>query len=291
MKRLRRTMMYVPGNNPSMVQNAGVYGADSIIFDLEDAVSISEKDSARSLIKYALLSVNYWTSEKVVRINGTDTEFYRDDLEVIVPCKPDALRVPKIEYARQIIEVDKLVTEIERKNNIPENTIKLMPILESAIGIVNAYQIASATKRTVAMSIGGEDFTADLGIKRTKEGNELNYSRAQVVVAARAAGIDPVDTVFSDVNDEEGLKAATRKIKDMGFVGKSVINPRQIEPIHEVFTPTDEEIEKSIRIIEAMEDAMEQGLGVVSLNGKMIDKPVLKRAEQTIAFAKAVNKI
>ncbi len=292
MKQLRRTMMYVPGNNPSMVQDAGIYGADSLILDLEDAVSITEKDAARLLIKYAL-SFIYCKKrcEKVVRINGLDTPFCKEDLEVIIPCSPDALRVPKVEYPEQILEIDKMISEIEKKHNIEIGTVKIMPIIESAIGVVNAYAIASASKRTVAMSIGGEDFTADLGIKRTKKGDELNHSRAQIVLAARAAGIDPIDTVFSDVNDEEGLRLATKKIKEMGFVGKSIINPRQISTVHKVFTPTDEEIEKSKLIIEAMENAKAEGLGVISLNGKMIDLPVLKRAEQIIAFAKAVGKI
>jgi citrate lyase subunit beta/citryl-CoA lyase len=196
-----------------------------------------------------------------------------------------------METAEQIMMIEKMISEIEIKHNIIEGTIKLMPILESAVGIVNAPSIAYGSKRNTAISIGGEDFTADLGIKRSKSGAELDYSRAQVVIAARAAGIDPVDTVFSDVNDEEGLIHETIKIRDMGFVGKSIVNPRQIIPIHKAFTPTDEEIEKSKKIIEAMEEAKEQGLGVVSLNGRMIDKPVLKRAEQTIAYAKAVGKL
>jgi len=291
MKRLRRTMMYVPGNNPGMVQNAGIYGADSIIFDLEDAVALAEKDGARYLVKYALMTIDCGRSEKVVRINGLDTPFCREDLEEIIPCLPDALRIPKIEYKEQVMEIDRMVSEIERKHGIAEGTVKLMPIMETALGVVNAFSIASSSKRIAAISIGGEDFTADLGIKRTKEGDELNYSRSQIVVAARAAGVDPIDTVFSDVNDEEGLKKSAKKIKNMGFLGQSVINPRQIIPIHEVFTPSDDEIEKARRIIHAMEEAEEHGAGVVSLDGKMIDAPVLKRAEQTIAYAKAVGKI
>ena len=227
----------------------------------------------------------------MVRVNGLDTPFLIDDLKVIIPCRPDALRLPKIEYPGQVIEIDNMITEIEGEHNIPQGTVKLMPIIESAIGVVNAYGIASASKRNVAMSIGGEDFTADLGVKRSKEEDELKYSRSQIVIAARAAGIDPIDTVFSDVNDEEGLRRTTKNVKDMGFVGKSVINPRQIVPIHEIFTPADEDIEKAQKIIEAMEEAKTLGLGVVSLNGKMVDAPVLKRAEQTMAYAKAVGKI
>lgn len=285
MKKLRRTMMYVPGNNPSMVKDAHIYGADSIMFDLEDSVSLKEKDTARFLVYNALKLVDYEGIEKVVRVNGLDTPFGLDDFKAIVRAKADIIRLPKTEKAEDIVEADKLITAIEKEVGIEVGTIKLMAAIESAIGIVNAYSIAKASPRLVAIAIGAEDFVTDMKTTRSPEGVELLTARSQVLLAARAAGIYALDTVFSDINDQEGFIREVKLIKQLGFDGKSVINPKQIAPVHKIYTPTQKEIEKSIKVLEAIKEAEDRGAGVASLNGKMIDGPIVERARRIIELA------
>lgn len=279
---LRRSQLYVPGNSPSMIQNCYIYGADGVLLDLEDSVSIYEKDVARHLIKWALKEIDFGNIEVVVRINGIDTEFCIKDLEIIVPLRPDAIRLPKTSSKKDIYRYEEILNKIEQKHNIPIGTTKIVPMLETAIAIENAYEIATSSNRITAITIGGEDLTADMRVSRTKEGNELLWARSRVAIAAHAAGVDALDTVFSDVNDYEGLRKDCETIKTLGFDGKAAINPRQIEIIHEVFTPSEKEIEKAIEIIKASKKS--KG-GVVSLNGKMIDYPVVKRAITTLKFA------
>lgn len=278
----RRSQLYVPGNSPSMLQNCMVFGADGVLLDLEDSVSIYQKDSARFLVSEALSFLDFGNIEVVVRINGIDTPFCKDDLEAIIPLKPDALRLPKTSSVEDILNYEKMISEIEEKNNIPIGTTKIVPMLETAIAIENAYEIAISSKRIIAITIGGEDLTADMKVARTREGRELYWARAKVALAAAAAKVAALDTVYSDVNDEEGLRKDTQIIKELGFDGKACINPRQIQIIHEVFNPTQEEIEKAIEIIKA--SRKKEG-GVVSLNGRMIDYPVVKRAEMTLTRA------
>jgi citrate lyase subunit beta/citryl-CoA lyase len=278
-------MMYVPGNNPSMIKDAHIYGADSIMFDLEDSVSLKEKDTARFLVYNALKSVDYEGIEKVVRVNGLDTSFGLDDFKAIVRAKADVIRLPKTEKAEDIVEADKLITSIEKEVGIEVGTIKLMAAIESAIGIVNAYSIAKASPRLVAIAIGAEDFVTDMKTTRSPEGVELLTARSQVLLAARAAGIYALDTVFSDINDQEGFIREVKLIKQLGFDGKSVINPKQIAPVHKIYTPTQKEIEKSIKVLEAIKEAEGRGAGVASLNGKMIDGPIVERARRIIELA------
>lgn len=285
MKKLRRTMMYVPGNNPGMVKDAHIYGADSIMFDLEDSVSLKEKDAARFLVYNALKSIDYEGTETVVRVNGLDTPFGLDDFQAIVRAKPNIIRLPKTERPEDVVEADKLITSIEKDTGIKEQSIKLMAAIESAIGIVNAYSIANASSRLVAIAIGAEDFVTDMKTTRSPEGIELLTARSQVLLAARAAGIYALDTVFSDVNDEEGFIREVKLIKQLGFDGKSVINPKQISPIHKIYTPTKVEVEKSMKVLQAIKEAEERGSGVASLNGKMIDGPIVERAKRTIELA------
>ncbi|GAB6087605.1 citrate (pro-3S)-lyase subunit beta [Alkaliphilus crotonatoxidans] len=289
MYKLRRTMMYVPGNHPGMVRDAHIYGADSIMFDLEDSVSIHEKDAARFLVYYALTSIDYEGVETVVRINGLDTPYGQEDLEAIVRAQPDIIRLPKTETAQDVIEIEKAIEKIEIQAGIPVGTIKLMAAVESALGIINAYEIATSSKRLVGIAIGAEDFVTDLKTSRSIEGIELLTARSQLLMAARAAGIYAIDTVFSDVNDEAGFIEEVKLIKQLGFDGKSVINPRQIDAVHDVYTPSQKEIEKSIRIIEASEEALQKGSGVVSLNGKMVDKPIIERAQRVLLLAQAAG--
>lgn len=289
MSRLRRTMLYVPGNHPGMIRDAHIYGSDSIMFDLEDSVSVKEKDAARLLVYHSLKTFDYGSTEVIVRVNGLNTPYGRDDFEAMVRAKPDAIRLPKTETPEDIKEADELITRIENRIGMKQGTIKLMAAVESALGVINAYGIATASERLIGIAIGAEDFVTDLKTTRSADGIELLTARSQILLAARAAGIDALDTVFSDVNDEEGFTREVKLIKQMGFDGKSIINPRQIEIVHKIFAPTEEEIRKSIRIIEAIREAEEKGSGVISLDGKMIDKPIVDRARRILELNDAVK--
>ena len=281
--------MYVPGNNPGMIKDAHIFGSDSIMFDLEDSVSLKEKDAARFLVYNALNSIDYEGVETVVRVNGLDTPFGEEDFEAIVRAKPDIIRLPKTEKPEDVLEADQMISRIEAEAGMENGTVKLMAAIESAMGVINAYQIAKASPRLIAIAIGAEDFVTDMKTTRSMDGVELLTARSQLLMAARAAGIYALDTVFSDVNDEEGFINEVRLIKQLGFDGKSVINPRQIEPVHRIYTPTQKEIQKSIRIIEAIKEAERRGSGVISLDGKMIDGPIVDRARRVIELAKAAG--
>jgi citrate lyase subunit beta/citryl-CoA lyase len=289
MYKLRRTMMYVPGNNPGMIKDAQIYGADSLMFDLEDSVSLDEKDTARFLVYNALKTIDYGGAERVVRINGLDTPFGMEDLEAIVRAQPDVIRLPKTETAQDIRNVEKEIEKIEKEAGIKVGSTKLMAAIESALGVLNAYEIATASKRLMGIAIGAEDFVTNLRTTRSPGGIELLVARSQVLLAARAAGIYAFDTVYSDVNNEEGFINEVKLIKQLGFDGKSVINPKQIDPVHRIYTPSTKEINKSMRVIEAAEGAKKRGSGVVSLNGKMVDKPIIERAQRTLIMAKAAG--
>lgn len=289
MKRLRRTMMFVPGNNPSMMRDAHIYAPDSIMFDLEDSVSINEKDAARLLVYHALKTINYGTVELVVRINPLSTPYGKQDVEAMVKAGVHVIRMPKTETAEEVIELEAEIERVEREIGKQVGSTLIMAAIESALGVVNAYKIATASKRMMGIALGAEDYCANLKTQRSREGTELLLARQTIVVAARAAGIDALDTVFSDLNDMEAFKNEVRLIKQLGFDGKSIINPRQIAPVNEVFTPTPAEIEKAKRIVAALKEAEAKGSGVISLNGKMIDKPVVIRAQRTLDFARAVN--
>lgn len=287
--KLRRTMLYAPGNNAGMVRDVHIYGSDSIMFDLEDSVSMKEKDAARFLVYQALRTIDYGNKETVVRVNGLDTPFGVEDFNAIVRAKPDIIRLPKTEKPEDVMQADRLISNIEKEIGIEVGTIKLFAAIESALGILNAYPIAISSKRLVGIAIGAEDFVTDLKTTRSKDGVELLTARSQIVFAARAAGICAIDTVFSNVDDEEGLIQETKLIKQLGFDGKSVINPRQIAPVHEVFTPTEKEVKNAVRIIEAIKEAEAKGLGVIALDGKMIDKPIVERARKVIDLALATR--
>ena len=288
MYKLRRTMMYIPGNNPGMIKDGHIYGADSIMFDLEDSVSLNEKDAARFLVYNALKTIDYEGIETVVRINGLDT-FGKEDLEAIVRAQPDVIRLPKTESAQDIIDVENEIARIEKEAGIPVGKTKMMAAVEGALGVLNAYEIATASKRLMGIAIGAEDYVTDIKTTRSPEGIELLFGRSQILLAARAAGIYAFDTVYSDVNNEEGFVNEVKLIKQLGFDGKSVINPRQIGPVHEIYTPSQKEIDKSIRVIKAAEEAKKRGSGVVSLDGKMVDKPIIERAQRALMLAEAAG--
>ena len=289
MKRLRRTMLYVPGNNPSMLKDAGIYPADCLMFDLEDSVSINEKDAARFLVHEALNTIDYNNKEIFVRVNALDTEMGTQDLEAIVSTGRAAIRLPKTETAQDIIDCESEIARIEEKCGFPIGQTMMMAAVESAKGVLNAQEIATASKRLTGIAIGAEDYVTDLKTTRSPNGIELLFGRSMILLAARAAGIDAIDTVFSDVNDEDGFREEVMLIKQLGFDGKSVINPRQIRPVHEIYTPSENEIEKSIAIMEAIKEAEQKGSGVISLDGKMIDKPIVMRAQRVLDLATAVG--
>lgn len=287
--RLRRTMMFVPGNNPGLMKDAHLYGADSLMFDLEDSVKITEKDAARFLVYNALTTLDFKNIETVVRVNPLNTEFGKADIEAMVKAGVNVIRLPKSETAQDVIDVDKYITECEEKYGIEVGSTGIMAAIESALGVINAYSIATASKRLIGIALGAEDYVTDLKTRRTSSGVELFQARSQILIAARAAGIAALDTVYSDINNEEGFRKEVQLIKDLGFDGKSVLNPRQIPPVIEIFTPTEKEIEYAERVIAALEEANSKGLGVVSLNGKMIDKPVVIRAKRTLDLAEAAG--
>ncbi|HQE06326.1 MAG: citrate (pro-3S)-lyase subunit beta [Tepidanaerobacteraceae bacterium] len=287
MVRLRRTMMYVPGNNPANIMGAHLYGADSIMFDLEDSVSIKEKDSARFLVHNALKTLDFGNTETVVRINGLDTPFGREDLEAIVRARPDVIRIPKTEKAQDVLEVESIISEIEEKAGIEVGTTKLMAAIESPLGVINAFEIAKSSKRLIGIALGAEDFVTSMKTERSKDGLELLVARSQVLMAARAANIYALDTVFSDINDDEGFIKEVKLIKQLGFDGKSVIHPRQVTLVHQVYTPTKKEIDYSIRVLNAIDEAEKRSSGVIALDGKMIDAPIVERAYRVLELAKA----
>ena len=285
--KLRRSMLFIPGNNPGMLQNGGVFGADSIILDLEDTVAPAEKDAARFLVAHALKTVDYGCSEKVIRINPLDT-FAAEDIKVIVPCCPDAILVPKVECAADIHAAVKMIAAAELPNQTP---VKIIALLETPRGIIEAYQIAKADPRVVALAFGAEDYTAGLGAIRTKEGTEIFTARTIVVNAAAAADVQSIDTPYTDANDEEGLLADTELAKQLGFKGKMSINPRQIDIIHSVFNPSMSDIDWAEQVIFAIRKAEAEGSGVASLNGKMVDLPVVNRAERILHLARLLGLI
>jgi citrate lyase subunit beta/citryl-CoA lyase len=280
--RLRRSRLYLPGDQPKLAINAAIHKGDGLILDLEDSVAPPNKDAARILVRNALRCMDFMGAERMVRINQLPLGL--EDLEEIIPQKPHLILIPKAEKPGQIQEIDKKIDEILAKEKAPREVF-FMPILESGLGIINAYPIASASKRNVALAIGLEDYTADIGAQRTNEGRESFFARSMLVNAARAAGIQAIDTVFSDVSDMEALRESVLEAKSLGFDGKGCIHPRQIAVINKAFAPEEKEIEKAKKIVLAFEEAEKRGLGVVSLGSKMIDPPVVKRALRTINLA------
>lgn len=286
--RLRRSRLYLPGNEPKFYPNAGLHGPDGIILDLEDSVAPSEKDAAQLVVRNALRATDFYGAERMVRINQLPKGL--DDLKFIVPHNVHVILIPKCESADQVTAVDEEVRMIKADLGIT-NPIYYMPIIESALGVIKAYEIASSNENVCALAVGLEDYTADLGVERTNEGKESIYARSAVINAAKAAGIQAIDTVFSDVGDMEALRASVIEAKSLGFEGKGCIHPRQIKVVHEAFAPTEKEIEKAMKIVKAYEEAEKKGLGVVSLGSKMIDAPVVKRAHNTIKLALLNNLI
>lgn len=288
MDRLRRTMMFVPGANPAMLRDAILYGADSIMFDLEDAVSMKEKDSARLLVYSALKTFDYQSVETVVRINELSSGG-RQDIEAMILGGINVIRLPKTETADDIRAVDAAIESVEKHYQIPVGTTKMMAAIESAEGVLNAREIATASNRMIGIALGAEDYVTSQKTRRYPDGQELFFARNYILHAARAAGIAAIDTVYSDVDNEDGLRQEASLIKQLGFDGKSVINPRQIPIINAIYAPTQAEIQNAKEVLAAIEEAESKGSGVIAINGKMVDKPIVERAYRVLAMAKAAN--
>lgn len=279
-------MMFVPGNNPGMMADAHIYGPDSIMLDLEDSVTMAEKDTARLLVYNALKSIDYGDTEMVVRINPLNTPYGKKDIEAVVKAGVHVIRMPKTETAEEVVEVEREIERVEKEIGCLGRT-QIMAAIESTLGVVNAYAIATASKRMMGIALGAEDYSANLKTQRTPGGEELRLARETIVVAARAAGIDALDTVYSNLNDMETFRKEVEFIKTLGFDGKSIINSRQIEVVNEVFAPSEKAIEKARTIIAAIKEAEKKGSGVIAVNGKMVDRPVVIRAQRTIELALA----
>ena len=286
--RLRRSRLYLPGSEPKYFINAALHEPDAVILDLEDSVHRDEKDAARILVRNTLRAVDFSACERMVRINQLPLGL--EDLAEVISESPDLVLIPKVERPEQVAEVDRAISEIKTREGIPRPTW-IMPILESALGMENAFAIAQASANVVALTIGLEDYTADLGVVKTPEGRESQYARARVVNAAHAAGVQAIDSVFGDVGDMDGLRRWGEASRALGFEGMGCIHPGQIRVIHEAFRPTTAEIEKAQRIVAAFEEAQRKGLGVVSLGSKMIDPPVVQRALKLVERAKAMGAI
>lgn len=288
MERLRRTMTFVPGANAAMLRDAPLFGADSVMFDLEDSVSLKEKDTSRALVHFALKTFDYSSVETVVRVNGLDS-CGALDIKAVVLAGVNVIRLPKTETAQDIVDVEAVIERVERENGIEVGRTRMMAAIESAEGVLNAREIAKASKRLIGIALGAEDYVTNMKTRRYPDGQELFFARSMILHAARAAGIAAIDTVYSDVNNTEGFQNEVRMIKQLGFDGKSVINPRQIPLVNEIYTPTKKEIDHAKQVIWAIREAESKGSGVISLNGKMVDKPIVERAERVIALATAAG--
>ena len=286
---MRRSMLFLPGNTPNIIVNGEILGADAVILDLEDAVAPAEKDSARILVRNAIRYMGFGKCEVIVRINAIDTPYWQKDLDAIIPVRPSLIMPPKTACAADVLAVDAYISQLEEKLGLEQGSVGLIPLIETALGVENAFQIASACPRVKAIFLGGEDLTADLHCKRTKEGQEIFYARSRMVVAARAAGVEVYDTPFTDVNDDEGIYTDAQLAKSLGFTGKASISPRHVKAINEVFSPSMKDIDYAYEVMEAIRIGKEQGKGAVSLRGKMIDAPIVARAQQTIDAAIALG--
>lgn len=279
-----RTILFIPGNNPNLITNADLLGSDGVVFDLEDAVPKHEKDSARILVRNALRDLDLEGISKCVRINGLNTEWWEEDLELIAMVDPDVLMIPKVENAEEVQMVCRKIEEVNKQCDS-----KLFIIIETALGIERAFSIGQASHKIAFLSIGGEDFSADLGATRTRESKELEYARSRIVVAARASGVSPIDTVFPRIEDIEGLKEDTINAKNLGFDGKIAIAPRQVDIINDIYTPSYKSYRSALALVKASIEAEKLGKGVFSYKGKMVDGPVVDQQRRIIDLYERVN--
>lgn len=285
---LRRSLLFLPGNNPGMLQSAELLGADGVILDLEDAVNIKEKLAARILVREAIKNITFHGVELLIRVNPMDSIYGEEDILEIAPLKPDTIVVPKADE-EEIKKASALLDVIERKHHIDFGSIGLMPLIESAYGVEMVSSIIRSSQRVNGVLFGAEDYTADLSIKRTKEGDEIFYPRNKIAAVCRANKISAIDTPFTDIEDVEGLIKDISRGKALGMTGKAAINPRQIDTIHEAFAPDTKEIDYALRVISAMEQADKEGKGVFSVDGKMVDAPIIERAKGVLSLAEKLK--
>lgn len=285
--KLRRSMLFVPGANAAMISNTFIYKPDSIMFDLEDSVALAEKDTARMLVAHALQHPLYREMETVVRVNPLASEFGLLDLNAVVRAGTDIVRLPKTDSAQDIIDMDAAITAIEKACGRAVGSTQLLAAIESAQGILAVNDIAKASPRLMGIALGAEDYVRNMKTERSPEGIELLFARSSILHAARANGLMAFDTVYSDARNEEGFLREASLIKQLGFDGKSLINPNQIVLIHNLFAPTQKEVNHAERVIAAAEEAERNGSGVVSLNGKMVDSPIIERAKLVLQRAAA----
>ena len=285
--RLRRTMMFLSAQKPGLIKDAYIYGADSLILDLEDAVAENQKDAARFSLYHTLKTIDYGSTEVLVRINGLDTPHWEEDVRVSVAGGADGIRIAKCESSADIHQVEQAVERAEREFGVPKGRTLLMAALESPKGVLNAHDICCASNRLLGIALSGSDFRKCMQVSPTRDGVEMAAARGHMVLVARAAGAQGFDTVFTDLDDMEGFRREVIQNREMGFDGKSVINPKQIPVVHEVFAPTQKEIAAAEKIVRAVQEQAAQGIGVFTIDGKMIDIAFLPGAARTIALAKA----
>ena len=285
--RLRRTMMFMNAQKPGLIKDAYIYGVDSIMLDLEDAVAENQKDAARFSLYHALKTIDYVDTEVIVRINGLDTPHWQEDIRVCVAGGADGIRIAKCESAQDVLTVEKAVEEAEKEFGVEVGRTLLMAALESPKGILNAYEICAASPRMFGVAISGGDFRKCMQTKPTASGIDMLTARGMMLIAARAAGVQCFDTVFTDLDDNEGFLNEVRQNKEMGFDGKSLINPKQIRPVHEIFAPTQKEVLQAEMWVQAFREAQAKGIGVFTVNGKMVDVAFIPGAERTLKLAKA----
>ena len=286
-KRLRRTMMFLNAQKPSLIKDPYVYRPDSIMLDLEDAVAENQKDAARFSLFHALKEIDYRGVERVVRINALDTPYWEEDIRCAVHGGCDAIRIPKTETAKDVKLVETAVAKAEQEAQRPEGSVLIMAALESARGVVNALSICESSERLFGIALSGGDYTKDLQTRITGTGVELAGARQQMIIAARAAGVQCFDTVYTDLDDMEGFRRDVETIRLMGFDGKSVINPRQIDVVHELFTPSEKEVIFAEKVVREIDEKKAQGIGVFTVDGKMIDVAFYDGAKRTLELAKA----
>lgn len=286
---MRRSLLFIPGNNPGMLMGADIHGADAVIFDLEDAVAPTEKDAARILVRNAMRAMPDLGVEVVVRVNPLATDYFIQDIQTMVPLHPKLIMPTKVASAEDVAHISAAVAAAEQANGMPEGSIGLLPLLETAQGIENAYAIAGSDPRVKGLLLGAEDLSSDLQAIRSKQGAEILYARGRIVMAARAAGVEVYDTPFTDVNDAEGMAEDARLARALGFSGKAVISPRHVEAVNAAFTPTQDEIIYAREVMLAIAEAQQQGRGAISLRGKMVDKPIVDRAQRVLATAQQLG--
>lgn len=290
-ERVRRALLFVPGDDLKKINKAAGLGTDSLILDMEDGAALNRKTEARTTIAQALRTIDFGRSERLARINPLESGWGLDDLNTVLPARPDGIVVPKVETEEQVQEVSLFITQFEKREGLPAGGIRLLIFVETAKGVINLRQIAGSDPRLDGIMFGGEDLVGSLGAVRTKPGWEIFYARSALVTYAAAFGLQAIDTIYADLHDIPGLVEDSRLAQQMGYTGKLAIHPRQVEPITEVFTPSDEAVAAARRLSEAFQTHQSSGAGVFELDGKMVDMPMLRAAERVLSRARAAGKV